>query len=69
MTAAEMIEDLKETLKNPEGDFVRMTERVDAAKTQRVQTVNNKNSNEFKEYKEDEKKKKSFFMLSLILSN
>lgn len=61
MTAVEMIEDLKETLKNPEGDFVRMTESVDVAKTQRVQTVNNKNSNEFKEYKEDEKKKKSFF--------
>ena len=61
MTAAEMIDDLKETLKNPDGDFVRMSESVDVAKTQRVQTIDNNKGSKFQGPKEDEDTKKSFF--------
>ena len=38
-SAEEILEDLKETLKNPEGDFVRINERQDMDKTQRVNII------------------------------
>ena len=63
MSATEMLEDLREVLKNPDGNFVRMADDVTIARTQRVPTVNrntadtSKNDDEFKESDE----KKSFF--------
>jgi len=65
MSATEMLEDLKETLKNPEGDFVRMAEDVTMAKTQRFQTLDDKKDDGFQEVKnskkEENNKNKSFF--------
>lgn len=66
MTAIEMLDDLRETLNNPNGDFVKIEEDTNIAKTQRVDTISKnleKRNNNFKEINNDEKKnqKKSFF--------
>ena len=63
MSATEMLEDLREVVKNPEGDFVRMADDVTIARTQRVPTVNGNTGETLKkdeEFKEAEEKK-SFF--------
>jgi len=59
MTATEMLEDLKETLKNPEGNFVRMAEDVTIAKTQRIKTMDNNRNDEFQEVKNGKKEDKN----------
>jgi len=61
LTATDMLEDLSETLKNPDGDFVRMSEDVNIAKTQRVQTIKDGEDDEFQEMKGNKKGKKSIF--------
>ena len=63
MSATEMLEDLREVVKNPEGDFVRMADDVTIARTQRVPTINSNTGETLKkdeEFKEAEEKK-SFF--------
>jgi len=52
LTASDMLEDLGETLKNPDGDFVRMAEDVTIAKTQRIKTINEDDIDEFEEKKD-----------------
>ena len=61
LTASDMLEDLSETLRNPDGDFVRMAEDVTIARTQRVKTINEDQIDEFEEKKDGKKGKKSIF--------
>lgn len=62
MSATEMLEDLREVLKNPDGNFVRMADDVTVARTQRVPTINsNTGETSKKEEFQEVEKKKSFF--------
>ena len=62
MSATEMLEDLREVLKNPDGNFVRMADDVTIARTQRVPTINsNTGETSKKEEFQEVEKKKSFF--------
>ncbi|MCL2859569.1 MAG: Stk1 family PASTA domain-containing Ser/Thr kinase [Oscillospiraceae bacterium] len=67
-SAEEILEDLKETLKNPEGTFVKMNEKTDMDKTQRVNIIAPENNETKKENRSDpDEEKKGFFKRHKVL--